>query len=174
MADRDGHPAFKAQDARNRGDIDGLLDMLSSTDIGMRLAAAVHLNDMPDPRAIDLLLRALRSEAKYLRMYAAGALGKIGDTSTSDTIYELGRTDQESVVRCACAEALVAVGDRRSIDLFGNLLNERGIRKRFVERTLVELGGIEALPALEAAAARAGLVQKLRLRKTIRALKRAA
>jgi HEAT repeat protein len=178
VPDREGHPAFRALRAHDRGDLDELLDMLTSTDSRERIWGAIYLGNLGDPRATDLLLRALRSDDKNVRLFTLSALGRIGVASTADTIVELGLADENLLVRCACGEALVKIGDRRAIGVYTSLLNQpRGhvpFRRRFVVQQLVELHGADALPALEAAKGRAGFIQRLRLRRAIATLKRQA
>jgi HEAT repeat protein len=178
LRSREGHPAPRALHARDCGDLDALLDMLTRTDSSERIWAAIYLGSLGDARATDLLLRALNSEDKNVRLYTLSALGKVGDASTAGAIFELGLADENLLVRCACAEALVKIGDRRAIDVYTRLLNQpRGhvpFRRRFVVQQLVELGGAEALPALEAAKSHAGHLQRLRLCRAIATLKRQA
>lgn len=180
MGDRLTRPSLMAAEARKGRDVDTLLDLLTSTDPRGRISAAHQLGELKSIRAVRPLARCLNARHEVVRMAALNALGKIGDPSIADDVFDVGKNDESFWVRTRAADALAAMGDRREVQLLIGLLilskeapHTRRYRNWAVKR-LVELNAKEAMPALEAAArdkALAGPVGRWRLRRAVRALR---
>jgi HEAT repeat protein len=175
--DRFGQSSLDAREARARGDEEYLLRMLVNADQIGRVAAAHALGDMRSKRAVNELVRCLRSRDPGLQISCLKALGSIGDESAVPPIMETATGDFPFGVRAAAAEALARLGDSRSTRLIGALLlepkNESGSWK-WAANLFVELGTTEAIAELEAARAGASLTNRFRLRRAIRSLRAAA
>jgi hypothetical protein len=79
-------------------------------------------------------------------------------------------------VRATAIETLASLGDRRAAALLGKLVREEAFSTRFNTKwattLLVELGGTEAIPDLEASVKSAGALRRWRLRRAITALRK--
>src|SRR3989442_1124303 len=85
--------------------------------------AARALKKIPDPRAVDGLLRGLASGNWIVKRHAAEALGLIGDSRALDGLREALR-DEDWLVRRNAAESLARLGDRRAVEDLLPLLEE--------------------------------------------------
>jgi hypothetical protein len=77
--------------------IDDLAADLKDKDSSIRWRAAGKLGrlETKDPEAIDCLIEALADESDYVRLKAAKALGKIGDTRAREPLDKLGNNVNE-------------------------------------------------------------------------------
>jgi HEAT repeat protein len=71
----------------------------------VRFSAAVSLGNLKDPRAQDVLLKALESEDILLQQAAIAALGEIKAVDTVDAILRFAQSE-DWLVRQRLAEAL--------------------------------------------------------------------
>jgi HEAT repeat protein len=173
------HSTVAAREARERDDVDYLLRLLTDADPLGRSAAAQNLGDLRSERAVAPLVRCLQAVDSGLQVSALNALAKIGDKSAVPEIYEVATGEESFGVRAAAAEALVRLGDRRAVNVLGAMLREPDnphprSSLKWATKLLVELGGAEAIPDLEAAKLGTGLVGKWRLRSAVAALRRQA
>jgi HEAT repeat protein len=173
----DDHPGLAAREARKRGDVDSLLDLLAHTDRIARIAAAQDLGALKSTRAVGPLVRCLQANDELLQVSALKALANIGDRSVVQDVFDLATGNEPPGVRATAAETLGRLGDRRAIAVLSTILSEstnpypRSYRKR-AAKLLLEFRGTEALPTLEAATAGAGPMTRLRLKRIIKILKR--
>ncbi|MHB8643140.1 MAG: HEAT repeat domain-containing protein [Gaiellaceae bacterium] len=92
-------------------------------------------------------------------------------------VYESAVEDASFLVRVTAMKTLGTLGDRRAVELLGSALNEEGVPdprwfRNWASKVLIELGGVEAIPNLEAALRDAGPIGRLRLKRAIRTLER--
>jgi len=178
-----------AVEARKRGDLATLLDLLSDTDIRTRWAAAQQLGKLGDPGAIEPLVRRLQAADDGLRVSAIRALAAIGDASAAPALIETAGNDPASGVRLTAIEALALLGDPRGGEMLAMLavdpesllatserkfasFQQRDYRRerRWATKRLRELQPKGALPALERTRPRSQL-QRIRLARIRRALR---
>lgn len=179
MVRTDGdRPEINAHEARRRGDIDRLLDLLTSTSLPDRRSAVYYLGEMRAEKATEALIRCLQATDQNVRMGALNALAKIGRRSAIPSISELATADPSLRVRMVAAWALAGLGDnRRSAEAIVALIGEEHLpsRRWFLKRaarTLVELRAVDTIPILEEARRGAGIVTRWRLKSAISALRR--
>src|SRR5450432_2860254 len=118
-----GHGMRDACDAHSRGDLQVLMATLNGTDLMGRVAAANYLGELEVRDAVPPLVRCLEASDALLRMAVLKALGRIGDISVADDVLRVGLDDPDFLVRCAAAEALVALSDRRAASVLCALLD---------------------------------------------------
>jgi hypothetical protein len=106
-----------AGDARERGDLATLLDLLADTDQLTRCGAAQQLGKLGDPAAVPDLIRALGAADDGLRVSAIKSLAMIADPAALTPLVEVARSDAASGVRVTAADALATLGDLRGIDM---------------------------------------------------------
>src|SRR5512136_611035 len=82
-----------------------LIDLLVHPELNVRWRAAEALGEARDPRAVEPLITALRSGAKWLRQGSAWALGKIGDPRAVEPLVA-ALSDPKADVRKNAAWAL--------------------------------------------------------------------
>jgi HEAT repeat protein len=171
------HSTVAAYEARQRDDVDFLLRLLASGDQLGRSAAAQSLGDLRSERAVEPLVRCLQATDEGLRVSALKALAKIGDTSVVPQVFEIATGEDSFGVRATAAETLGRLGDRRAASVLGAMFRESdspspGSYRKWAVKLLVELGGTEAIPDLEAARTGVGPLGRWRLRRAITALRR--
>src|SRR3989442_1783893 len=97
---------------------------------------------IPEPRAVDGLLRGLASGNWIVKRHAAEALGLIGDKRALDGLREALR-DEDWLVRRNAAESLARLGDRRAVeDLLPLLEDENDMVRETAEGALSSLGWV--------------------------------
>jgi HEAT repeat protein/beta-lactamase regulating signal transducer with metallopeptidase domain len=133
-------------DESERGDpraVAGLVDALGDRDPTVRLAAAQGLGELEDPRAIEALSRALRSdESVEVRRMAAWALGEIEDARAVAALSEALRSDKDDEVRRMSAWALGQIESATAVEALGAALKDSSPE---VRKTAVwALGEIES------------------------------
>lgn len=189
--DRPRLPApLAAREARQRGDVEFLVELLSSPEPMDRVSAARQLGKLQDSRAVPALVRSLQradagrivkflgSECPVARMAALQALAKIGDSRPADAVFDIAQDESEHFdSRYTAAETLLSLGDPRGVTTLAALFSSVPDEYRFWWRAralalLRKAKGTEALPALYAARPGLGRRDRLRLDRTIRALER--
>jgi HEAT repeat protein len=171
-------PSLAARYAAGQGDVDFLIELLSSSDLQARISAAGQLRKLKDARAVPALLRCLQSPAKPGKVAVLKALREIGDSQAADAVFDVARSASEDfLVRAQAAQVLLSFGDRRGVTTFASLLGEPAARghshfRKWALRLLVESNGTEALPALRAARSNVGVLERRRLDRAIRTLER--
>ncbi len=99
---------------RKRGDLPALLNVLAHGELDQRYLAIDALGLLRDPRAIELLVESLQSDAySGLRWKAAEALARIGTPAVGPLITLLDDPDDD--VRWKVAIALGEIGDPRAV-----------------------------------------------------------
>ena len=123
--------------------VSGLALALTDADPLVRLAAAEGLGGMEDPRAVEALSRALRSdESVEVRRMAAWALGEIEDDAAVPALSEALRSDRDDEVRRMAAWALGEIESAKAVDALGAALKDSSPE---VRKTAVwALGEIES------------------------------
>ncbi len=117
-------------------EIDELIIHLGNENDTVRRDAAWNLSRIADSKTaqsmrkvVQSLIRALADKSPGVRMYAASALGKIGDLKAlQPLINALG--DSDSNVRLFTANALGVLGDTRAEQPLNNLLKDKDARVR--------------------------------------------
>jgi HEAT repeat protein len=169
---------LNAHEARKRGDIDSLRDLLASTSLRDRRSAVYHLGEMRAERAVDDLVRCLQATDENIRMGALNALAKIDQRSVAPSVFEIATSDSSLWVRTIAAWTLASLGEnRRAVDAIVALIGEGKFhtRRLFLKRAgpiLVELQAVDTIPVLEEACRGEGIVTRWRLRRAITALRR--
>jgi HEAT repeat protein len=163
--------------ARDAGDIDSLLGMLTGTSLMGRRSAALALGDLGSRRAVAPLIRCLAAKDELLRNAALKALASIGDRTAVDAVFEVAVADDSFGVRTSAAQTLARLEDPRAVEILGSMLLEASgpyarSYPRWAAKLLVEIGDPRAIPKLDEAARGAGPLTKLRLRRAIRRLGR--
>jgi HEAT repeat protein len=157
------------------GDVDFLLNLLTSTDRFGRIAAAQRLGDLRSRRALEPLLRCLNASDELMRVSALRALAKIGDGRAADAIAAIGENDDSFPVRLTAAEALVALGDDRDREVLIQMIRDAPRSdhraRKWALRKLVEIRATEAIPALESAKEAASGLDRLRIMRALRRLR---
>jgi HEAT repeats len=113
--------ATDAVEARKRGDLAALLDLLAGTDQATRWAAAQQLGKLGDPAAVAPLIRRLDAADDGLRVSAIRALAAIGEASAVPSLVEAATGDPASGVRVTAIEALALMGDPRGGEMLAML-----------------------------------------------------
>lgn len=172
---RQKHLGLEARAARERGDVDRLLDLLSSTDRIARLAAAQDLGALRSARAVKPLVRCLQANDELLQVSALKALAKIGDNSSIPDVYLAAIEGASAGVRATAAETLAALGDRRAVRIVAAMLNEPNnpyprSHRKWAGKLLVELRGTEALSELRTSLSQASFSRRWEIRRVVRQL----
>ena len=127
-----------------------LITALRDADTQVRAAAVTALGSLGDPRAVEALARALRTDTDArVREMAAQSLGEIEDARAVPALAAALREDREAGVRNKAAWALGEIEDAAAVDALGAALRDANVE---VRRTAVwALGQIEdarAVPLL--------------------------
>lgn len=165
-----------ARHAAQRGDVDTLIEMLSSGELRPSVLAAGELRKLRDPRAVPALIDSLGVSERGGKIAALKALRDIGDHRAVDVVAELAEDPfQPFDVRGVAAQTLLSFGDRRGAFMLGRLFSETPAKhhaafRKWALPLLVEANATEALPALRAVRPEVGVVERRRLDRAIRTL----
>jgi HEAT repeat protein/beta-lactamase regulating signal transducer with metallopeptidase domain len=127
-----------------------LIPTLRDADADVRQTAAQALGELGDPRAVEALMRALRTDpVAGVRQMAAWALGEIEDTRAVPALGEAVRGDASPDVREMAAWALGEIESPNAIDPLRAALRDSspGVRAKAVW-ALGEIEDPGAVPAL--------------------------
>jgi hypothetical protein len=173
MSENRVHPRLLARDARKRGDLEALLDLLAGTDKGGRQSAVYELGELRDARAVAPLIRCLQANDQLMRIGAIKGLAKVGDPIAVPDLYDVAAGNDSVGVRMEAAFALGVLSDARGAELIWEENNPYGRRyRRWAARRLMELRAVDAVPELEKAKHGAGLIGRWYLGRATRTLKR--
>lgn len=102
-----------------------------------------------DEAAVDPLLGALDHESEEVRRYVAFTLGFLDDPRVVDPLLNLFRSDPETVVRCAAAEALGRLESADAVEPLIEAMNDSNASVRqSVSFALGLIGDPRAKPVL--------------------------
>ncbi len=100
-----------------------LVDALSDRDLAVRQCAALALRERPDPYTIPELIYLLEDEDKLLVRLAADALIALS-TAATEQLLAVVRNSQVPYARMQATRALAEIGDRNSVKLLFEILDE--------------------------------------------------
>ncbi|HIJ07675.1 MAG: PBS lyase HEAT domain protein repeat-containing protein [Methanomicrobiales archaeon 53_19] len=124
---------------RKGGDLPALLNVLAHGELDQRYSAIDALGLLRDPRAIELLVETLQSDAySGLRWKAAEALARIGTPAVGPLLTLLDDPDED--LRWKVAIALGEIGDPRAVAPLITLLDDPDAYVR--SRAALALGSI--------------------------------
>jgi HEAT repeat protein len=146
--------SVRVQRLRDRRDIPGLIEALRTGRPRARRAAANALIEIPDPRAIEPLVAALRDADELVRLNAALALGEFQGRPELSTIVEplsAALRDDSPFVRAMAASALGRAKDSAAVPALIEALDDPdyGVQ-RTVEAVLPTFDDPRAREALAA------------------------
>jgi HEAT repeat protein len=136
---------------------DAILPWLTDTEARLREGACDFFAELPQPKVVKVLSRALGDTVPTVRLAAVRALG---NSASADAVAPLlARLDDgNSKVRVAVARALGRLDDKRAVTpLVSKVQDEASEVRQAVVRALGELGDTRAAPALVIALADAAL-----------------
>jgi quinoprotein glucose dehydrogenase len=144
------------------GDREPLLARLADADAEVRAQTARVLGDLREKRAASSLVKLLEDASPRVRLFAAIALGRIGDRAAVEPLFELARRTGESdptlrfgaiagLEGCAPSERLLAAARDASID--ARLAATVVLRRRKEPKISAFLADDSGLVRLEAARA---------------------
>ncbi|MDN3515573.1 MAG: HEAT repeat domain-containing protein [Candidatus Brocadia sp.] len=115
-------------------------DALENEDSGKREDAIIALGESKDPKAIEIISKALANDpVEDVRLSAIDALLDIGDKSVVDPL-SAALSDRDPWVRESAVEALGEVGGEAAIEFIKSALNdEDGSVRELAQETLEEL-----------------------------------
>ena len=127
-----------------------LVSTLDDRDAEVRKAAAQALGELDDPRAVEALMRALRTDSDAgVRATAAWALGEIEDPRAVPALGDALRGDQDAHVREMAAWALGEIESPQGVEPLRAGLRDRSPQVRLkVVWALGEIEDVAAVPAL--------------------------
>ena len=118
----DNHERDSEADGRA---VAGLSAALTDGDPLVRLAAAEGLGGLEDPRAVEALSKALRTdESVEVRRMAAWALGEIEDAAGVPALSDALRSDRDEEVRRMAAWALGEIESASAVEALGAALKD--------------------------------------------------
>jgi HEAT repeat protein len=126
-------------------EIDRLLTELKDDRRDVRSRAAYELGKHRDLRTVMPLIAALSDNDKFVRSWAAGALGKAGPPAVAPLLQVLD--DPDAAIATAAALALAEIGDLRGVPLLTRALTEADWDVRpSAAAALASLGDADTLP----------------------------
>ena len=128
--------------------VEALAVALRDPSVDVRLTSAQALGSLGDPRAVDALLAALRSDSDAgVRKMAAWALGEIEDARAVDGLSEAVRSDRDVEVRAMSAWALGEIESPQGVPALGAALRDSSVEVR--RMAVWALGEVESAEAVE-------------------------
>ncbi len=130
--------------------VPALLSVLKDENASVRLAAVQSLGSLSDPRAVDALVQALRTDSDArVREAAAAALGEIDSPRAVPGLIAALASERVTAVRAKIAWALGEIDDTRAVEALGAAVRdpEAEVRRQVVW-ALGELGSAAAVPML--------------------------
>ena len=130
--------------------VPALLSVVRDENATVRLAAVQALGQQGDPRAIDALGEALRTDTDArVREAAASALGEIDSPRAVPALVAALGSERVTAVRAKIAWALGEIDDTRAVDALTSALRDQAVEvRRQATWALGELESAEAVPAL--------------------------
>jgi len=130
--------------------VPALLSVLKDQDAAVRLAAVESLGHLSDPRAVDALVQALRTDTDpQVREAAAEALGEIDSPRAVPGLIAALGLEKVGAVRAKIAWALGEIDDKRAVEALGAVVRDPDteVRRQAVS-ALGELQSAAAVPML--------------------------
>jgi len=130
--------------------VPALLSVLKDENAAVRLAAVQSLGSLEDPRAVDALVQALRTDTDArVREAAAEALGEIDSPRAVPGLIAALGSEKVTAVRARIAWALGEIDDARAVEALGAAVRdpEAEVRRQVVW-ALGELESAAAVPML--------------------------
>jgi HEAT repeat protein/beta-lactamase regulating signal transducer with metallopeptidase domain len=128
--------------------IEALAVALRDPNVDVRMTSAQALGSLEDPRAVEALLAALRSDTDAgVRKMAAWALGEIEDPRAVAGLSEAVRSDRATEVREMAAWALGEIESPEGVPALGAALRDSSVEVR--RMAVWGLGEIESAEAVE-------------------------
>lgn len=146
-------PNGETKDHKSEAKADGrmigaLVVALRDSNLEVRVSAAQALGSLEDPRAVDALLEALRSDADAgVRKMAAWALGQIESPRAVAGLSRAVREDRSTEVRAMAAMALGEIESPEGVAALGGALRDSSVEVR--RMAVWALGEIESAEAVE-------------------------
>ncbi|MFA5779978.1 MAG: HEAT repeat domain-containing protein [Elusimicrobiota bacterium] len=135
---------------RNQNDISVLINALSDTDPGVKIAACDSLGLMRAQQATDKIISLLNDKDPQVRQSACVALGYIGDPKAQAGLIERVKNDPDNSVKM---QAILILGNMRSsgaVDPLIPLLKEKNPDMRLMSaQALGKIGDVKAAPAIK-------------------------
>ena len=130
--------------------VPALLSVLKDENAAVRLAAVESLGNLSDPRAVDALVQALKSDTDpRVREAAAEALGNIDSPRAVPGLIAALGSEKVSAVRAKIAWALGEIDDVRAVEALGGAVRDPDAEvRRQVVWALGELESPAAVPLL--------------------------
>jgi len=122
-----------------------VLSMLEKPSASERIRAVNVLEkEEPDPKITDALIQTMNADdMTNVRMKAAQALGHFGDaTAVKQALIDGLATQESPEVQIAIIDALVAIGDKRAVPSFQQMVNDKDVMEIVRKRAA---SGIAAL-----------------------------
>jgi HEAT repeat protein len=137
-----------AQSQANTRMVSALFLALRDSIPDVRVSAAHALGSLGDPRAVEALLQALRSDSDAgVRKMAAWALGEIESPAAVGGLSQALRSDDSGEVRASAAWALGEIESAEAVDALGAALRDSSVEVR--RNAVWALGQIESAKAVE-------------------------
>lgn len=128
--------------------VEALAVALRDPSVDVRLTSAQALGSLEDPRAVEALVAALRSDSDAgVRKMAAWALGEIEDARAVSGLSEALRSDSAVEVREMAAWALGEIESPEGVPALGAALRDSGVEVR--RMAVWALGEVESPQAVE-------------------------
>ena len=138
----------KAQSQANSRMVSALFVALRDSIPDVRVSAAHALGSLNDPRAVEALLQALRSDPDAgVRKMAAWALGEIESPAAVGGLSQAVRSDSSAEVRASAAWALGEIESAEAVEALGAALRDSSVEVR--RNAVWALGQIESAKAVE-------------------------
>ena len=130
--------------------VPALLSVLKDESVAVRLAAVEALGNLQDPRAVDALVQALRTDSDArVREAAASALGEIDSARAVPGLIAALGSERVAAVRAKIAWALGEIDDTRAVEALGTAVKDPEVEvRRQVVWALGELESPSAVPML--------------------------